>query len=152
MTIEGQKFYPGATATPEQLIQLASEYRSAAEMLSQRGRRGQPMSRAPFRLVAIHAIELYLNALVLKLGHPPDKVRGMHHDLAARAELAMAANLKLRKRTLLHLQVLSHKREYLITRYDPAVSAASELNRLTATLKEIADKVTCMVSLGSTHI
>ena len=139
MTLVERDFYPGETATPEQIMLLASEYRRAADALLQTGRRGEPLSRAPYRLVAIHAIELYLNALLLAAGHPPATLRRLHHDLAARTELALGAKLDLRKRTLEHLQNLSRTREYLITRYDPATSAASELNRLAATLTEQAD-------------
>jgi HEPN domain-containing protein len=141
MSIEGQKFYPGETATPQQILVLANEYRRAAGALSLTGRRREPLSRARYRFVAIHAIELYLNALLLAGGHPSAKLRGLHHDLGSRTQFALSAKLTLRKRTLRHLQSLSESREYLITRYDPAASAASELNRLAATLEEVAEKV-----------
>ena len=62
MSIEGQKFYPGGEAAPKKLLLLAAEYRRAAETLSLTGRRKVPMSRWPYRLVAIHAVELYLTA------------------------------------------------------------------------------------------
>lgn len=146
MSIEGQRFYPGETATPRQILLLADEYRRAADALLQTRRRGKPLSCAPYRLVAIHAIELYFNALLLAAGHPSARLRGLHHDLAARIEFALSAKLKLRKRTLAHLHSLSETREYLITRYDPAGSATSQLNRLAATLKEVADKVTSIVN------
>lgn len=152
MTIEGQKFYPGERATAEQVVQLASEYRQAAEKLMECGRRGQPLSRAPFRMVAIHAIELYLNALLLAAGRPAEKVRGLHHDLGVRTELALGEGLQLRKRTVQHLQTLSETREYLLTRYDPAASAASELNRLVATLTEVSEKVTFWVASSRTDV
>ena len=145
MTIEGQKFYPGEAATPEQIVLLANEYRSAALALLPTGRRGEPLSRAPYRLLAIHAIELYLNALLLAAGQTPANLRRMHHNLAARAELPLGLKLGLRKRTLAHLQTLSETREYLITRYDPATSSASQLNRLHATLTEVAEKVTSAI-------
>jgi hypothetical protein len=146
MTIQGQKFfYPGAVATPAQVLSLAEEYRQAALSLLPAGRRGQPLSRAPYRLVAIHSLELHLNALLLATGHPMAKVRGLQHDFATRTELAIAAGLKLRGRTILHLRGLSETREYVITRYDPHLSAASQLNRLAATLDEVAKKVTTLV-------
>ncbi|GAA3903950.1 hypothetical protein GCM10022276_23240 [Sphingomonas limnosediminicola] len=145
MSIEGQKIYPGDNATPEQVLRLADEYRVAADALLLTGRRRQPLSRAPYRLVAIHAIELYLNALLLAAGHHSARLRGLHHDLAARTHFALSAKLRLRKRTLAHLEILSETREYLTTRYDPAASAASELNRLSATLTEVAEKVTSIV-------
>ena len=146
MSLEGQKFYPGDAATPRQVLLLANEYHRAAISLVGTGRRGRPRSRAPYRLLAIHAIELYLNALLLAAGHPSARVRSLHHNLAARTHFALSAKLHLRKRTLDHLGSLSETREYLTTRYDPAGSAASELNRLAATLTEVAAKVSSIIA------
>ncbi|MEM7635327.1 MAG: hypothetical protein AAF299_12245, partial [Pseudomonadota bacterium] len=56
--------YPGATASAQQVLQLANEYRTAAHTLLAQGKKKQPLSRAPCRLSAIHAIELYFNALL----------------------------------------------------------------------------------------
>ena len=145
MSVEGQKFYPGAVATPSQMLSLAEEYRQAARALLPTGRPGQPLSRAPYRLVAIHSLELHLNALLLATGHPVAKVRGLQHDFATRTELAIAAGLRLKTRTILHLRGLSETREYLITRYDPALSAASQINRLAATLEDVAEKVATLI-------
>ena len=146
MSVEGRKFFhPGAVATPSQVLSLAEEYRQAAHALLPTGRRRQPLSRAPYRLVAIHSLELHLNALLLATGHPMARVRGLQHDFATRTELAIAAGLKLRTRTILHLRGLSETREYLITRYDPGLSATSQLNRLAATLEEVAEKVATLV-------
>lgn len=145
MSVEGQSFYPGESATPQQILDLANEYRRAADALLQNGRRRAPLSWAPFRLVATHAIELYLNALLLAAGHPSAKLRGLQHDLASRTRFALSAELILRKRTLMHLESLSRTREYLTTRYDPAASSTSQLNRLSATLSEVADKVASLV-------
>lgn len=146
MSIEGQKFsYPGAVASPWQVLSLAEEYRQAAHALLSTGCRGQPLSRVPYRLLAIHALELHLNALLLAAGHPTARVRGLQHDLATRTDLALSAGLNLRRRTILHLRGLSETREYLITRYDPGLSAASQLNRLAATLEEVAEKVRTIV-------
>jgi HEPN domain-containing protein len=152
MSIEGQKFFPGETATPRQIASLADEYRHAADALLGTVRRGQPLSRAPYRFVAIHALELYLNALLLAAGKPPVALRRMHHDLASRTELAMTARLILRKRTLAHLAALSEGREYLTTRYDPAAPQGSELNRLAATLAEVAEKVTTFLENTPTSV
>ena len=107
MSIEGQKFYPGETATPRQIAALADEYRQAADALLATGRRGSPLSRAPYRFVAINAIELYLNALLLADGCPSSDLRRMHHDLSSRSRLAAADRLRLRKRTVAHLASLS---------------------------------------------
>ncbi len=141
MTRENQKSYPGELASPALILQLANEYRFAAAELAKTERRRNPLSRAPFRMVAIHAIELYLNALLAAAGHPAIKIRGMQHDLGARTKLALAAKLNLRKRTVAHLRAISETREYLLARYDPAATRASELNRLEATLAELAEKV-----------
>jgi hypothetical protein len=146
MSVEGQKFYPGETATPRQVVCLADEYRQAADALLANGRRGAPRSRAPYRFLAIHAIELYLNALLLTGGCASADLRRMHHDLSSRTRLAVAGSLHLRKRTLAHLATLSETREYLTTRYAPEASMASELNRLAATLAEVGEKVTRFIA------
>ena len=100
------------------------------------------MSRAPYRLVAIHAIELYLNALLVASGWTAARVRGIHHDLGRRAELAVAAGLRLRRRTLADLKGLSSNREYVKMRYEPDLpSTACQPNGLEATLNEVAEKV-----------
>lgn len=44
-----------------------------------------------------------------------------------------------------HLMALSERREYLTTRYDPVATETTELNRLTATLAEVAEKVTAII-------
>ena len=142
MSIEGQKFYPGNDATALQMLALADEYRKAAETLLPTGRPGKPLSRAPFRMVAIHAIELYLNALMLSRGLPAAKVRGFQHNMAPRALFARTS-LSLRQDTISHLFAISESREYLVSRYGAEVpSSLSQLNRLAATLTEVGDKVT----------
>ena len=144
--------YPGETAAPVELVRLADEYRAAAKTLRENGRRGDPLSRAPFRLNAIHAIELYLNAFLLSTGHPARDLRRHHHDLGARTELALVAGLQLRKRTAAPLRSLTETREYLVSRYDPAVASASQLNRLEATLDEIAKKVAISIEASRTGL
>ena len=146
MSVEGQRFYPGETATAEQILLLANEYRDAADALLQTRHCGTPLSRAPYRLLAIQAIELYLNAHLLRAGHPAGSLRGLQHDLAARSRLAAGAKLILRRRTVGHLESLSRTREYLITRYDPSQSAASQINRLEATLAEVGEKANLLIT------
>jgi hypothetical protein len=107
------------------------------------------LSRAPCRLAAIQAIELYLNALLLHIGHEASAIRGMQHDLAKRTDHATAAGLKLRKRTAQHLAAMVGSREYLVTRYGPEMTGTvSQINRLIASLEEVATKVTEIVSPG----
>ena len=135
------KSYPGEVATAEDILLLAEEYNRAAGVLLGLGRSGEPFSRAPFRLAAIHAIELYLNALLLIEGFHPAQVRGLGHDLAVRAEFVLASGLSLRGRTAAHLIAMAKGREYLVSRYGTdQMSTLSQINRLQATLKEIRSK------------
>lgn len=146
MPAKSSKVYPGELATPGEIRLLADEYRKAAHLLQQLGRAGEPLSRAPFRLSAIHAVELYLNALLLHRGYAPSEIRRMQHDLAERTDLAIASGLRLRTRTAAHLKALAENREYLVTRYGPELSGSiSQINRLEATLEEVASKVTEML-------
>jgi hypothetical protein len=144
--------YPGANASAEEIMQLADEYCRAAETLLEGGRKGRPLSRAPSRLCAIHAIELYLNALLLHLGNNPKQVRSRKHDLAERASLAVENGLKLRKRTAEHLIAMTQRREYLVLRYSPEMpSTLSQVNRLMATLSEVGKKVREFVRSGRSY-
>lgn len=142
----GEDVFPGASATAAQVLRLADEYRRAAIVLAPCGRAGEPLSRAPYRLLAIQAIELYLNAFLLSHGHDAVSVRRLQHDLGARARLAASAGLKLRMRTYAHLESLCTGREYLISRYAPERDAGSQLNRLAATLDEIARKTAAVAT------
>lgn len=149
MSIEGQSFYPGEKATPAEIVLLAAEYRRSAEMLLANGRSGAPLSWAPYRLVAMHAIELYLNAFLVAGGHSQASVRALQHDTASRSQLATVGNLRLRKRTVAHLISLSENREYLVARYDPSPVSMSQLNRVHATLTEVALKVAALIQASS---
>ena len=134
--------YPGELASPSEIFALAEEYRKATHALHGLGVRGKPLTRAPMRFVAIQAIELYLNALLLSSGHEPAAVRGMQHNLEKKAELAVLCGLKLRVKTADHLKTMGRSREYLVMRYGPELaSTASQINRLQATLDEISRKV-----------
>jgi hypothetical protein len=138
--------YPGESATADQVRSLADEYRKAARHVGPLGRKGEPLSRAPYRLLAIQAIELYLNALLLHAGHSPATIRGMQHSFAKRTDAAVASGLKLRKRTAEHLKAMDGNREYLVSRYGPEMTAtASQINRLEATLDEVAEKVAAQI-------
>lgn len=149
MSAEGQEFYPGEGAAPSGVLALADEYRRAAEALQPIGRRRSPLSRAPYRLLAIHAIELYLNAYLLAAGYSAIEVRRLQHDFCARTRHALGAKLVLRKRTAAHLHRLSERCEYLTTRYDCAPTEASELNQLAPSLAEVVEKVSAFVRAPS---
>ncbi len=139
--------YPGEAATAEQLLQLANEYRTAAHAPRSQSRKRKPLSRAPCRLAAIHAIELYFNALLLHKGMKSAKVRGLKHCLSQRMELANAEGLRLKKKTSAHLIDMTGNREYLVTRYGAEMPASMfEINRLMATLTEVGNKVAVIVA------
>lgn len=131
--------YPGETAPPEAILDLAHAYYDAAILLFQYS---APFDRglyhAPARLCAIHAIELYLNAFLRFRGDEPASVRARHHDLWDRD---FAKALGLRKKTCSHLKWLCTNREYLSVRYAPdLMPAQSHTNRVLATLDEIMKK------------
>lgn len=133
--------YPGSDASPGELIVLADFYRTAAHrLLDPAPPVRRPEEQAPGRLLAIHAVELYLNAFLLAVGQPHQWLRGCQHDLRPRVELVKAKGLVLRRRTMAHLVGMSAEREYLTVRYDPRCDAP-QLNRLIATLDEVAAKV-----------
>jgi hypothetical protein len=144
---KGDAPYPGDLASPTDLLTLADEYRLAALALARLGRKGVPVSRAPYRMTAIHAVELYLSSLLLHAGHQAKDVRALQHDLAARTKLALGKGLVLKKGTATHLTAISASREYVVSRYGPEVtSTLSPVNRLAATLEEVAGKVRMVVA------
>ena len=134
--------YPGSGAPVSAILRMADRYRMDALALLAPGRRSDPVAAAPGRLLALQAIELYLNVWLRVAGETGRQVRGRQHDLAGRAQAALAGGLGLRRRTTSHLARLTEDREYLRVRYAPdELDALSQLNRLTATLDEVARKV-----------
>jgi len=130
--------YPGSTASAVELIRLADTYLDAATQLMNSACKKRPLSYAPARLCAIHAIEIYLNAVMRIHGVPAVEIRARMHNLA---NPEFTALLKLRKKTALHLAEMTARREYLISRYAPDMTAQhTELNRLQATLNEVSTK------------
>ncbi len=136
MAVSGNAPGPGHTADPREILALAEEFAMAAERLLKLRRKGKPLSQAPFRLAAIHAIELYLNAVLLADGTSPDQLPSFQHDLSKR--LASAKALKLDRRTTTHVETLTNTKEYREARYAPRQSAKlSPLTRLHRTLEVI---------------
>lgn len=139
--------YPGSAASAWQILSLAHEYHNSCTHLMIRFEGEEPQALAPARLLAIHAIELYLSAFMLDAGDTPKMVRGLQHDLAGRARRAVACGLVLRSKTADHLTRLTSGREYVAARYGPElVRSQSELSRLTATLKEVSERVSEIVN------
>ena len=139
--------YPGDHASPYEMNRLADFYRDAAHRCSGSILIGDPISAGPMRLLAIHSIELNLSAYLLLQGSPWPAIRKMGHDLTARLERATERGMVLRERTSAHIRAIARDREYLIARYGPdCLSTASQMNRLLATLEEVARKVSRAVA------
>lgn len=131
--------YPGSNASLWEVLDLANAYYRASIVLFSESQKEVALSIAPARMCAIHAIELYLNAFLRHEGVAPEGIRKRMHNLA---EPTFVAKLKLRKKTALHLEAITARREYLISRYAPErMTEHTELNRLTATLAEVMAKV-----------
>lgn len=130
---------PGENASVRETLALAAQYEDAAVKLAE----AAPKSvHLPLRLLALHSIELFLNALLLAKGLDHQTVRSLHHDLGEQSRIAMCAGLVLRKRTAAHLRALSSSREYQVIRYVPALtSSLSQPTRVMATLDEVSKKV-----------
>ncbi|WP_018240277.1 hypothetical protein [Ensifer sp. BR816] len=132
--------YPGDAASVDDILELAGLYRMAAKLIEEHAPRGK--QHIPRRFLALHSIELYLNAFLLAKGHDSKVIRGLQHDIGERSRRASDAGLILRKRTAKHLETLSSNREYLVTRYGPEMTATlSQVNRVMATLDELSLKV-----------
>lgn len=144
--MDGPDPFPDMDLRAEELIRLANHYRGAANDLRRLSEEKGPSRVAPCRLCAVQAIELYLAAFLLQRGHPPECLRAAEHDLAQRAALASAGGLALRRRTAIHLATMTARREHLVLRYDPRMRELAPLNRLWATLDEIARKATLAVA------
>jgi hypothetical protein len=100
------------------------------------------LQRAPYRLLAVHAIELYLNAFLLMSGYSAGEVRGFKHDFEMRVKLAKDKKLILRQKTYDHIVLLNSSREYLTSRYAPEMTTEqSEITRLNATLEELSKRL-----------
>lgn len=139
--------YPGETASVRDILALAAQYRDAAVKL---GEVPSKPTHIPIRLLALHSIELYLNALLLAKGVDHKTIRGFQHDLVQRTRIAREAGLVLRKRTEAHLASLSASREYLVIRYGPELIAKlSQVNRVMATLDELSEKVRKMLKTAA---
>ncbi|NTJ51372.1 hypothetical protein G6K93_30570 [Agrobacterium rhizogenes] len=121
------------------ILNLAKQYQDAANKL---GEGSSKPNQAPRRLLALHAIELYLNAFLLAKGVDPSAICGLQHDLGERTRLASDAGLILRKRTVAHLATLPARNEYHVISYAPELmSTLSQMNRVMATVDELSRKV-----------
>ena len=134
--------YPGEGATVDDLLALAASYAKAARHLSLLVKKGEPATRAPGHLCAVHAVELYLSSYLRHCGVAACELRGLQHDVAARMECAARHGLVVDPRTAAHLERLVSEREYLVSRYGPdQLATLSQRNRVEATLREVQSKV-----------
>jgi hypothetical protein len=140
---------PGSGASAAEIVRFAQAYHTSALMLIEAGRGREAVDRAPGRYCALHAIELYLDAFLRAAGEAPGRLRAHQHNFGMRAALAMERGLAIRRKTALHLVQLSRQREDLVVRYRPdCMDAICELNRLVASLEEIARKVRAAIVPG----
>ncbi|MBW0367944.1 hypothetical protein [Ensifer adhaerens] len=139
----------GKSTGVRDVLDLATQYKAAAVKL---GENPSSPNHLPRRLLALHAIELYLDALLQAKGLDDEPIHNFQHDLGEPARRAGAAGLVLRKRTLAHLATLSSAQEYLIVRYAPELtSTLSQVNRVMTTLEEVSRKVPKMVKATKPH-
>jgi hypothetical protein len=139
--------YPGDDASPYAVNRLADFYRDAAHRSSGSIQIGDPLSAGPMRLLAIQSIELNLSAYLLLHGVTWAAIRKMGHDLEGRLVSAKGKGLVVRDRTAAHIRAIAQDREYLVARYGAdCLSDGSQINRLFATLEEVARKVSLAVA------
>ncbi|MBB3386670.1 hypothetical protein ACK83U_19305 (plasmid) [Rhizobium sp. WW22] len=135
--------YTGKAADVRGILNLAARYRDAANTL------GEGLSKPnhlPRRLLALHSIKLYLDALLLANGLNRQTICSFEGNLNERTRVAMDLGLVLRKRTAAHLATLSSSREYLAVSYGSETTATlSQMNRVMATLDEVSLKVRKML-------
>lgn len=134
--------YLGEDASALDLDRLAEVYRAAAYRALGSIRRGDPLTGARFRLLALRSVEPTISAYLSLGGTDPAVIRRMSHALGARLALATKASLVLRRRTAAHIGAVFRDREYLVARYCPErLGTASQVNRLLATVDEMGVKV-----------
>lgn len=139
---DGGHPYPGSDTDPADLLVLADQYGFAFRKLQETKMPEGKLVGAPARLLGVHAIELYLNVCLRLDKLRPEEVRRFGHNLAAKADHPSVQSLALRQKTRLHLARLTDTREYLLVRYAPdRKKEFSEMTRLTATLADLAKKV-----------
>jgi len=134
--------YPGTESTPQELLVLANQYKVAFLSLCNPMKKKETWLGAPARLCAIHATELYLQALLRSHGVSAKEVRGYCHRLGDMAAHPIVGSLRLRRKTIAHLKTMTDQREYLLVRYAPdRKSELSQMTRTLATLEELSSKV-----------
>lgn len=131
--------YPSREPSVRDTLALPAQYRDAAVKL---GATSPKLAHRPVHLLALHSVEIYLDALLLAKGLDHKTIRGFQHNLGERPRVAIETGLVLRKRTAAHLVTLSSTREYDAIRYGPTrASKFSQVNRVMATLDEVSQKV-----------
>lgn len=129
-----------APPTPQDMLQLADAYAAAAVKLDElrpKGK-GNVLGQAPFRFAAMHAIELYLTAVLLAQGNDAKQLTKLRHDLRARLE---KADVRLRDKTVKHLNALTDHKEYRATRYQPQdLPNLTPLTAVTGALQDVRKK------------
>lgn len=131
-------------ARPLELLQIAAQYRSAAERLSG----GQARGLAPFRLCALQAIELSLIACLVHLGLPSVSLRDMSHDFGKLIDAADHGGLALDDQT--SARIRQFQRDYLALGQVPSDDAFdTHPNALLWTVRTLEDAARRFVASAS---
>jgi hypothetical protein len=142
MSDESQNFPHVSEASAQEFLAFADEFHRAALVARKLCEPKKPLTRIGFCSLAIHAIELYLNAYLRNLEVSPAELKKISHNLRKRRLMAVAGGLKLRRKTQEHLDFMTVCREYRKVRYGPEIgSEKSELSQIDRTLREVAKKV-----------
>jgi hypothetical protein len=127
-----------ALASPQAVLDLAGNYRAAADHLFAAFRNGNRQFDLPARLCALHAVELYLHAFLRFRGVACGHIKARHHNLWHEE---FCHRLELDAKTSQHLKDLSENREYRAVRYpDGQQARLSQTNRMARTLGAIREK------------
>jgi len=142
--------YPGDQANVDEVLALADQYARCARHLYNGLNAAKPLQVAPARFCAMHALELYRNALARSLGERNADVRSRVHNLYDPVHVAV---LRLRKATAKHLYDLSERREYLIARYGPECTDQHlPMDTLLSTLNEVSEKVSKFIAATKVRV
>jgi HEPN domain-containing protein len=131
--------YPGDHIDGVALLGMAKSYHEAADRLRAALTPCKNGDYAPWRLLALHAIELYLSAAMLRHDHDMAVVRSSSHDLEKKLNLLLKDGMRFSEKTCHVLRLVSQDRHYVRARYAPdMVKEMMPITRLNAALSDVA--------------
>lgn len=143
----------GNGVTPYGAVTIADDYRLAADAL---GLDHRTRSAMPRRLLYLHALEGYLRAFLLLIGHSPDAIRHQRHDLQEMLTLGEAGGLRVSKNSRRFIEAAAAEGDYVRVRYDtgldyrggdwpPPPRPNASLQRLIAAVEDVQKAVRAAV-------